>query len=250
MIFCRLFIFKFQYFQGQSIILDLQSKNSNEGLSIKQSEEDINEDQEDHPQNVLKDEDKVDQIKKVLSGEDDEDQIKKVLRDEDDEDQIKKVLSDEDDENQIKKVLSGEDDEDQIKKVLRDEDDDQLNKISNPDKGLKTDPQIQEAQNNNIQCPETDQKTSFEDTSEDNKKTNQKAELKKIQIVLEDNELLNQVSTTTITSGIRYLIYVPVMRVPSLVPDTANAYLAFRSAILAGNYLKLLLRLSPLVIYS
>jgi len=33
---------------------------------------------------------------------------------------------------------------------------------------------------------------------------------------------------------VRNLIYVPVMRVPNLVQDTVNAYLAFRAAVRAG----------------
>lgn len=34
---------------------------------------------------------------------------------------------------------------------------------------------------------------------------------------------------------VKNIVYVPVMRVPILVPDTVNAYLAFRAAIKAGK---------------
>lgn len=39
----------------------------------------------------------------------------------------------------------------------------------------------------------------------------------------------------TKNTKIKYIIYVPVMRVPSLVQDTVNCYLALRSALLAGK---------------
>jgi len=48
--------------------------------------------------------------------------------------------------------------------------------------------------------------------------------------LLEATEKLTEKPTT---SKIKYIIYVPVMRVPSLIQDTVNCYLAFRSALLA-----------------
>lgn len=36
-------------------------------------------------------------------------------------------------------------------------------------------------------------------------------------------------------TGVKYAIYVPIMRVPLQVQDTVNAYLAFRAAMRAGE---------------